>query len=168
VESDPVAPLGVYGQSKALAEARVLQTLPQALVVRASAFFGPWDHHNFVTGVLRALAAGQRVRAAGDTFVSPTYVPDLVDAVLDLLIDGECGVWHLANNGAVTWADLARRAAVLAGYDPAQVDEQPSAALGWTAPRPRYSVLGSERGQLLPSLDDALVRYVQACELACK
>jgi dTDP-4-dehydrorhamnose reductase len=165
VESDPVAPLGVYGRSKVLAEQHVLEMLPSALVVRTSGFFGPWDQYNFLTGALRALAAGQRVTAAGDVVVSPTYVPDLVHAALDLLIDGERGVWHLANVGAVSWAELARRAAVLAGFDPAHVDEQPSTALGWTAPRPRYSVLGSERGQLLPSLDDALVRYAQACEL---
>jgi dTDP-4-dehydrorhamnose reductase len=164
VESDAVAPLGVYGHSKALAEARVLETLPQALVVRTSAFFGPWDQHNFVTGALRALAAGHRVVAADDVVVSPTYVPDLVHAALDLLIDGERGVWHLANDGAVSWAELACRAAVLAGFDPAGVAAQPSATLGCAVPRPRWGVLGSERGQQLPSLDDALVRYVEACE----
>ncbi len=165
VESDPVAPLGVYGRSKVLAEQHVLEMLPSALVVRTSGFFGPWDQYNFLTGALRTLAAGQRVTAAGDVVVSPTYVPDLVHAALDLLIDGERGVWHLANVGAVSWAELARRGAVLAGFDPAQVNEQSSVTLGWTAPRPRYSVLGSERGQLLPSLDDALVRYAQAYEL---
>ena len=168
VESDPIAPLGVYGRSKALAEARVLETLPQALVVRTSAFFGPWDQYNFVTSTLQALAAKQHVVAADDVFVSPTYVPDLVHAALDLLIDGERGVWHLANDGAVSWADLARRAAVLAGLDPAGIDAQPSATLGYAAPRPRSSVLGSERGQQLPSLDDALVRYVEACEHVSK
>ena len=168
VESDLVAPLNVYGRSKALAEAQVLHTLPSALVVRTSAFFGPWDQHNFVTGVLRALAKNQRIVAADDVLVAPTYVPDLVHAALDLLIDGERGVWHLANDGAVTWADLGRRTAVLAGFDPAGVDAQPSAALGWTAPRPRYSVLGTARGQQLPSLDDALVRYLHACEHVSK
>ena len=53
--------------------------------------------------------------------VSPTYVPDLVDASLDLLIDGEAGIWHLANRGSVTWAELGREAAALAGLDPSLV-----------------------------------------------
>jgi dTDP-4-dehydrorhamnose reductase len=91
--------------------------------------------------------------------VSPTYVPDLVDAVLDLLIDAERGVWHLANAGAVTWAELAREAAGRAGLDASLVIAQSDGALERMAPRPAYSVLGSERGALLPTLDDALGRY---------
>jgi dTDP-4-dehydrorhamnose reductase len=157
-----VAPLNVYGRSQALAEKEVLAALPRALVVRTSACFGPWDQHNFVTGVLRALAHNQRVHAAEDIVVSPTYVPDLVHAALDLLIDGERGVWHLANDGAVSWADLARRAALHAGHDPSAIEPCASTAGERTASRPRYSVLGSERGILLPVLDDALARYVTA------
>ena len=41
---------------------------------------------------------------ADDVVISPTYVPDLTHAALDLLIDGEGGLWHLANQGAVSWA----------------------------------------------------------------
>ena len=92
VESDPLRPLNVYGRSKAEAEARVLEALPSALVVRTSAFFGPWDEHNFVTIALRELAAGRPFVAAEDAVISPTYVPDLVNASLDLLIDGERGL----------------------------------------------------------------------------
>src|SRR5205823_1854885 len=58
VESDPVSPLNVYGRSKADAEVRVLRELPAALVVRTSAFFGPWDEYNFVTMALRTMAEG--------------------------------------------------------------------------------------------------------------
>ena len=160
VERDPVRPLNVYGQSKAQAEAAVLAALPSALVARTSAFFGPWDAYNFVTLALRELAAGWRFVAADDAVVSPTYVPDLVQASLDLLIDGEGGIWHLANQGAVSWAELTRRAAARAGLDPALVEGRPTRELGLAAPRPRYSALGSERGALLPPLDDALARYL--------
>jgi dTDP-4-dehydrorhamnose reductase len=90
--------------------ARVLDKHPQALVVRTSAFFGPWDEHNFVTQALQAWAR-RPFAAASDMTVSPTYVPDLVHACLDLLIDGEAGIWHLTNGAAMSWADLARRAA---------------------------------------------------------
>ena len=159
-ESDPVAPLSVYGRSQAAAEERVLAALPAALIIRTGALFGPWDEHNLVTIALRALAAGQSFVAADDITISPTYVPDLVHTTLDLLIDGEQGVWHLANAGAVTWAEFARRAATCAGLDPAGVEGWPAAALGYVAPRPAYSVLGSERETLLPGLDDALARYV--------
>lgn len=81
---------------------------PASLVIRTSAFFGPWDEYNFVTIALRHLSAGNTFVAAEDGIVSPTYVPDLVHTSLDLLIDGENGLWHLANKGAIAWADLAR------------------------------------------------------------
>lgn len=103
MKSNPVAPLNVYGLSKAEAERRVLAIFPSALMVRSSAFFGPWDQHNFLTCTLRALAAGQLFTAAIDLVVSPTYVPDLVHTCLDLLIDRESGIWHLSNCGALSW-----------------------------------------------------------------
>lgn len=160
VEGDPVNPLNVYGQSKADAERWVLCEHPDALVIRTSAFFSPWDDHNFVTNVLRALTAGQPVSAADDAIISPTYVPDLVDTALDLLVDDEHGRWHLTNDGSISWADLARQAAGLAGLPDDRIVGCPTDALGLAAPRPRFSALGTERAQILPSLDDALSRYI--------
>ena len=152
-------PLSVYGRTKAEAERRVRELLPEALVVRTSAFFGPWDRANFVTRSLETLDRGESVLAADDLVVSPTYVPDLVNAVLDLLVDEETGVWHLANDGALSWASLAREVARLYRRDVARVEPRPAAALGFRAPRPAYSVLRSRRAVLLPALDDALERY---------
>ncbi|TFW22754.1 family 1 glycosylhydrolase [Duganella callida] len=160
VESDPVAPLNAYGRSKAEAERRVLAVLPQALMVRSSAFFGPWDRHNFISRALAALAAGQPFRAATDLVVSPTHVPDLAHACLDLLIDGESGIWHLSNGGALSWAELARQAAGLAGIPTASLEPRPAVECGLTTAHPHFSALDSERGRLLPSLQDALTRYI--------
>jgi dTDP-4-dehydrorhamnose reductase len=160
VESDAVAPLSVYGKTKAEGERRTLAAWPSALVVRTSAFFGPWDQHNFLAITLRELRARREVAAAGDVEVSPTYVPDLVNASLDLLIDGETGVWHVANDGAVSWAAFARHGAAAAGVSTRRLRECRLADLRLPAPRPRYSVLGSDRGRLLPPLEDALARYV--------
>jgi dTDP-4-dehydrorhamnose reductase len=161
-EDDPVSPLNVYGASKAAGEHAALARNARALVIRTSAFFGPWDEYNFVTIGLSALAAGKRFSAAGDCVVSPTFVPDLVNATLDLVVDGEAGIWHLANQGSISWAYLLRAAARGAGLDEQLVDERPGDTLGWVAPRPRCTVLGSARGELLPSLDDALSRYLAA------
>jgi dTDP-4-dehydrorhamnose reductase len=158
-ERDAPSPVNVYGRSKADAERRVLEVHRAALVVRTAAFFGPWDEHNFVTLALRALREGHPFAAADDATVSPTYVPDLVHAALDLLIDGEGGVWHLANGGAATWAELARRAAAAAGVDASGIEPVSTADLHLPAPRPLYTALASERGWPLPSLDDALARY---------
>jgi dTDP-4-dehydrorhamnose reductase len=160
-ESHAVAPLNVYGQSKAIAEQQVLSVYPEALVIRTSAFFSPWDAYNFLTIALRTLSAGDPFVAASDAIVSPTYVPDLVNVTLDLLIDGESGVWHLANHGAIAWADLAREVATLAGVDHSQLEARPTKDLNWLAPRPAYSALASERGLLMPTLDQAIGRYLQ-------
>ena len=162
VESDPVRPMSAYGESKAAAERAVLAAHPRALVVRTSAFFGPWDEHNFLHHALGVLGRGERFRAADDAVVSPTYVPDLTHAALDLLEDAADGLWHLANQGAVSWAAFARLAAAEAGADAALVDPCPTAALGLRAPRPGYSALTSERAVLLPPLDAAIRRYVAA------
>jgi dTDP-4-dehydrorhamnose reductase len=136
-------------------------------VIRTSSFFGPWDQHNFVTQALDAVANGRPFAAAGDMTVSPTYVPDLVNVCLDLLIDKECGIWHLTNGEAMSWAELARRACVAAGLDPAGLlEEKPAAELGMTAARPANSAMGTERGQLLPSFENALARYLEEREVA--
>ena len=161
VETDAVGPVCEYGRSKAEAEATVLSAHPDAFVVRTAAFFGDQDEHNFVTRALRSLAAGEPYTAISDVVVSPTYVPDLVDATLDLLIDGEHGIWHLASDGAVTWEELARRAAGLAGISTTTLRAAPVEALGLLAPRPRNTALASVRGRVLSSLDDALGRYVR-------
>jgi dTDP-4-dehydrorhamnose reductase len=164
VESDPAAPLNAYGRAKLEAEQRIVHYAPDALVVRTAAFFGPWDGFNFVALALEALRRGERWRAVHDQCVSPTYVPDLVQATLDLLIDGEHGVWHLSNRGAVTWARLAQMAAEAARLDTRLVEATPGRSFGQRAARPRYSALGSERGALMPTLEHALGRYLVDCE----
>jgi dTDP-4-dehydrorhamnose reductase len=165
VEDSPTRPLNVYGRSKYEAEQKVLQIMPEALVVRTSAFFGPWDSYNYVTIALKTLLAGQPFIAPNDNLVSPTYVPDLVHSCLDLLIDGEIGLWHLANQGAVSWFELVHLAAELAAIDTGRLRGEPGKQLLEPAPRPNYSVLDSQRGRLLPSLEDALPRYLAEGEL---
>lgn len=173
VETDEVAPLNIYGKSKVEAERRVLDIDPAALVIRTSAFFGPWDSHNFVTQALRALRADAPFVAASDITVSPTYVPDLVHACLDLLIDREHGIWHMTNAQPVTWAEFALKASAMAGVDASRLEARHCASLKYPAMRPVYSALRSARAILLPSLDDALARYLhsqqqagQACPVA--
>jgi dTDP-4-dehydrorhamnose reductase len=166
VESDPCNPLNVYGLSKVRAEQKVLGYLPDALVVRTSAFFGPHDRSNFVTVCLSAIASGKPFVAANDTVVSPTYVPDLVEASIDLLEDGATGIWHLANATQITWADWALMVADLAGFNSARIEQQPMQATQIVAKRPAYSALSSERGRMLPDLFASMERYIQHWRLS--
>jgi dTDP-4-dehydrorhamnose reductase len=154
VEADPVEPTGVYGLSKARAESKVLKLAEQALVIRTSAFFGPWDKYNFAWNTLQALARGEPVRANRDTAVSPTYVPDLCHATLDLLIDGETGIWHLANQGKLSWYDFATQVAEGAGYDPSLVLPIQG--------DPANTALTSARGIMLRPLEGAIDDYLEA------
>ena len=164
VESDSVGPLNIYGRSKADAERAVQERQPGALIVRTSSFFGPWDQYNFVTQALRELGEGRPFGAARDITVSPTYVPDLVHACLDLLVDRECGIWHLTNGVPITWAEFALKAAVQGGVDASRLEPLTSEQCAFAARRPIFSALHSERAMFLPSLDDALSRYLQQCE----
>jgi dTDP-4-dehydrorhamnose reductase len=157
-EGDRVAPTGVYGLSKAKAEREVAKAGGQALIIRSSAFFGPWDTHNFAWHALAALGRGEEVRACARTLVSPTFVPDLCHAALDLLIDGESGIWHLANEGEISWCDFARRLAEGAGFEPSRV-------IALDAGLPRNTALASERGSLLRPLDQAIQAYLREIKL---
>jgi dTDP-4-dehydrorhamnose reductase len=153
-EDDETRPAGIYGGSKAEAERRVLAAGGDALVIRTSAFFGPWDRYNFAWRVLSGLARGETIRACSRTRVSPTFVPDLCHAALDLLIDGETGIWHLANDGEVSWFDFARRVAEGAGHDPALIVAE-------DGPEDLSTALTSKRGVMLRSFDSALVDYLR-------
>lgn len=151
VESDRPAPLCPYGLSKAAAEREVLNASPQALVVRTSAFFCPWDETNFAFHTLARLAEGRDVEASASDRVAPTYVPDLVHISLDLLIDGESGVWHLANAGEISWHAFAQRLAEAARLRHSRVRP--------LYRRQRNTALTSARGRVMPTLDDAIERF---------
>ncbi len=162
VESDGVASPAAEGHGQGEADAHVLALGSTALVARTGPLFGPWEPSDGLTRALRALGAGLPVVAADDAVCSPTFIPDLANACLDLLVDGERGLWHLATPGAMTWTDLIRRAAIRAELD-ARMLEAPAVAGGiGTVPYPPYRALSSERGVLLPALDDAIARYVDA------
>ncbi len=159
VEPDLPAPLNVYGRSKAAAE-RAITDLPGShLIVRTAAFFSPFDPHNFAIHVTAGLADDRPQRVPDDEIVSPTYVPDLCDAVLDLAIDGADGIWHLTNGEGLSWAEFAGRLAAACGLDPRAIEPVAGASLGRPAARPRFAALSTVRGQLLPPLASAIERF---------
>ena len=159
IESDLPNPLNVYGRSKAQAELLVQKELPGALIIRTSAFFGPWDEYNFVHHVHRALSQYETIPVAKDLHISPTYVPHLVNATLDILIDKEGGIWHLTNKGSLTWYEWALLIASQFDLDPALILPVHADKLHYQAKRPFYSVLGSEKGQMLPSFELAMQEF---------
>ncbi|MGZ8312308.1 MAG: family 1 glycosylhydrolase [Allosphingosinicella sp.] len=160
-ETDLVCPTGAYGASKAAAERAVIEAGGKALIVRTSAFFGPWDVQNFAWHVLSSLRRGEPFRASSVTSVSPTFVPDLCHAVLDLLIDGETGIWHLANQSEVSWHGFARMIAEGAGLDSRMIHDEGQAARGT-----RSTALESERGSVMRALAPAVDAYLRDVAIA--
>jgi dTDP-4-dehydrorhamnose reductase len=156
LEHDRVSPLNTYGQSNALAEKCVLTNDPSALVIRTGTLFSALDHENYVVNLLNRLKNEQLVEVEDDVFISPTYVPDLVHTSLNLLIDNEAGIWHLANSGNISWAALAKEIAERAGHNVDFIRPVSSQSMDYKAVRPKYSALKSERGMLLPPLHEAL------------
>ena len=159
-ESDEPNPLNVYGRSKALAEKAVLEILPEALVIRTSAFFGIWDRYNFVYYALQSFIQGIPFTAANDVKISPTYVPDLVHTSLDLLIDKAKGIWHLTNEGTYTWAELATLVAEIALLKNVKIDAQPVSTFQLPSYRPLNTALHSNKIRLMPTVLDALQRCI--------
>jgi dTDP-4-dehydrorhamnose reductase len=158
-EADAPAPLNAYGRSKAAMEQAVRSLPGQHLIVRTAAFFSPFDPHNFASHLVRALGAGAAFQAADDEVVTPTYVPDLCNAVLDLVIDGAEGIWHLTNGEGLSWAGFAVRLARTCGLDEGMVCAVPGQSLGLRAPRPTNTALVSTRGALLPPLQQAIDQF---------
>lgn len=163
-ESDRVGPLNIYGKSKAQAEESIQAIDPHALIIRTSSFFGPWDQHNFAYHVLTSLKNKRKITVAADVVISPTYVPDLVNECLDLLMDNESGIMHVTNSGTTSWADFARQIAAIAGLDISLIQGVPMSQIPFQARRPRNSALISEKGIMLPPFQDALQRFFQSID----
>jgi dTDP-4-dehydrorhamnose reductase len=159
VELDSVKPLNIYGDSKARGELLVLKNYGDSLIIRTSAFFGPWDRYNFAFTILNSLKGNNICHVVNDVVVSPTYVPHLVDKTLDLLIDEEKGIWHLTNEGTLTWRDFAEELALRGGYSGKNITPCLQTDMQWNAIRPAYSALQSDKGIKLPSLEHAITQY---------
>jgi dTDP-4-dehydrorhamnose reductase len=158
-ESDLTNPLNTYGHSKQLAESFLKNINPSSIIVRTSAFFGPWDQYNFITKMLVGVSSGARFAAVNDCTISPTYVPHLVHASLDLLLDDAEGIWHLANKGETTWYQWARTVSNLAGYSEDLIMAE-SNEIGF-AKKPAYSALVSQKYFHMPTLDVANLKYLE-------
>ena len=161
IESDLPNPLNIYGRSKAQSEIYFQKECPSALIIRTSAFFGPWDSYNFAHYVERALSQYETIPVVRDIHISPTYVPHLVHASLDILIDQESGIWHLANKGSVTWASFAEMIADRLHLNKDLIRKVNASSMNYAAKRPFNSALGSERGYHLPSFDKAFEEYIR-------
>ncbi|MGA6126318.1 MULTISPECIES: sugar nucleotide-binding protein [unclassified Microbacterium] len=144
-EDEPVAPLGVYGQTKAAADA-IVATVPRHYIVRTSWVIG--EGKNFV-GTMASLAErGIAPSVVDDQIGRLTFTDDIAGGIRHLLTSAApYGTYNLTGGGApASWADIAAEVYELTGHDRTAVSgvstEQYFAnATGPVAPRPRWSVL---------------------------
>jgi dTDP-4-dehydrorhamnose reductase len=165
-EWDPLKPLSVYGESKALGEFQVRSLNPHHLIIRTQWLYG-FDGPNFVQTMLRLGRERSRVQVVDDQVGSPTYTRDLAAALITLVEDHAIGTYHLTNSGTCSWRQFAEHIFQTAGL-PIAVDPIDSAQLARSARRPMYGVLHNRmwvaEGRVpLRSYVEALADYL--CEL---
>ena len=143
---DETGPRSVYGSSKLQGEFEVLAAMPTAHVVRTSWIYLGGDGTDFVA-TMRRLAAGEnQIDVVEDQVGSPTYVVDLVDALLEVAGGSiQESVLHAANAGQCSRFEQARAVFELVGADPERVRPVGTDRHPRPAPRPSFSALASVR-----------------------
>lgn len=163
-ESDPVAPLGVYGTSKWQGE-QAARTNPDHLILRTAWVYAAHGH-NFVKTMLRLGAERGNLRVVADQIGCPTSAHDIADAILRLVDIDATGTYHMAGASQATWHELATATFELAELDVA-VEAIGTAEYPTPAPRPANSrldstALASATHVRLPSWQDSLPAVIDA------
>jgi dTDP-4-dehydrorhamnose reductase len=148
LEDDLPEPGNLYGASKLAGEACTRAANPRAMVVRTSGLFGVHPcrikGYNFVDLMLKLAAERGRVTVVSDEVLSPTYTKDLARAMVNLAEADRPGLYHMANQGAVSWYDFAAAVFEESGTS-CELVQAPPGAFPKKAPRPANSSLASKR-----------------------
>jgi dTDP-4-dehydrorhamnose reductase len=160
VESDPTGPASSYGASKLAGEREVVAAGAEHVIVRTSWLFGAGGR-NFVDTMLGLGAEREQLDVVSDQVGCPTWTGHLAPALLDLAERDVAGVMHVTGGGSCSWNRFAAEIFTLAGLD-CEVVETTTAAAARPAPRPAFSVLGSERSDAprLPEWREGVRAYL--------
>jgi len=161
VESDEPAPEGAYGRTKMMGERAVQDIESDHAIVRTAWLFGAGGK-NFVDTMLELGAAHDEVRVVSDQIGCPTWTGFLAPALVEVAEKRLTGIHHLAGGGQCGWHELAAEIFRAANVDCAVVPVT-SAEFPRPAPRPAWSVLGTERegALLLPPWQDHVRSYLE-------
>jgi dTDP-4-dehydrorhamnose reductase len=156
-------PQSVYGRSKAEAEIKLLELIPDCCIVRTSWLFGIGGKC-FPDTILKLAASRPALDVVNDQRGAPTYAVDLARAIIQLCRKNGAWIVHATNVGDCTWFEFAEE--ILKGVGLATtVRPVSSAQMARPAPRPAYSVLSPTRlnsyGVEMTSWRDALKRYLK-------
>jgi dTDP-4-dehydrorhamnose reductase len=161
-------PQSMYGRTKAEAEIKLLELMPDCCIARTSWLFGTGGKC-FPDTILKLAASRPALDVVDDQRGCPTYAVDLAQAITQLCRKNAGGIVHVTNAGDCTWFEFAREIVQSAGLA-TTVRPVSSQQMARPAPRPTYSVLSPTRLQALgiemPSWRDALRRYLEQRQLA--
>jgi dTDP-4-dehydrorhamnose reductase len=161
--NDARHPQSVYGRSKAEAEIKLLELMPESCIVRTSWLFGVGGKC-FPDTILKLAASRPMLDVVNDQRGCPTYTVDLAGAIIRLCCEGASGIVHLTNAGECTWFEFASAIVRQAGQA-TTVRPVSSQQMARPAPRPAYSVLSPESLRPwrieMPTWGDALQRYLR-------
>jgi len=161
-------PQSVYGRTKAEAEIKLLELMPDCCIARTSWLFGTGGKC-FPDTILKLAASRPALDVVDDQRGCPTYAVDLARAIVQLCRKNANGIVHVTDAGDCTWFEFAREIVRSAGLA-TTVRPVSSQQMARPAPRPTYSVLSPTRLQALgiemPSWRDALRRYLEQRQLA--
>ena len=137
--ADPIAPINVYGESKARGEQAIQATLRDWCIVRTSWLFGA-SGSSFPEKILRAAETRPELSVVSDQVGSPTYTRDLAVAIHGLVHADARGFVNVTNSGTCSWFEFAQEILRQAGKNnPVKPIDTVQAARA--AKRPAYSVL---------------------------
>ena len=165
VESDIPSSLSAYGRSKQAGETSVAVANPRHFIVRSSWLFG-LGGENFVETMLRLGTEQSEILVVSDQVGCPTYTRHLGEALALLAEGDDFGIHHVAGAGHCSWYEFAQEIFDQAGLE-VRVMSATTDMLARKAPRPPYSVLGTERrdGIALPHWRNGLAAYLAEREL---
>jgi dTDP-4-dehydrorhamnose reductase len=161
VESDPTAPIGAYGRTKLAGEQAIAGHNPNYAIARTAWLFG-LGGRNFPDTMLNAAQSRDEVAVVTDQTGSPTWAGHLSPALLDLAAGTATGIFHTAGGGQCSWHELTVELYRAAGLT-TKVNETTAAEFQRPAPRPAWSVLGTERDETprLPPWQDGVAAYLR-------
>lgn len=168
-EEDATDPTGVYGVTKLAGERAVLDSGCKSLIFRTAWLYSPWGK-NFVKTMLQLLATRPALTVVYDQVGTPTYAPDLAELIAAIVRDRQLdrtGIYHYANEGAISWYDFTKAIQDLSGLHGCTVRPCLSAEYPTKAERPHFSVLDKTKvkvtfGRPVPYWRDSLVRCLKA------
>jgi len=157
----PTAPQSVYGMTKLKGEEKLLELLPDSIIIRTAWLYSSYGQ-NFVKTMLRLGRERDSLQVVFDQVGSPTYAADLAQAIMEI-INQDCkvgGIFHFSNEGVCSWYDFAHSIMKKKGLD-CQLSPVDSSAFPSKATRPNFSVLDKKRIKesyhiKIPHWEDAL------------